>query len=187
MYKVILMPWIWVDNQAFHKFLEPCHFQFRNHFYYFFFFLLRILFMSSIISLKERYCLCFIFSYLSSSFFSLYTLVCDPEMYLQFYLLNLNKLFIHKQTLLPLPWSDDLLRIQTVGIYLYCVALNPKYSCYAFRKQLKTMPIYYLTDLDVEFEMGFSSSLRWANKLLAGLCSFWSFLGRIHSFACSSF
>ena len=71
MYKVILMPWIWVDNQAFHKFLEPCHFQFRNHFYYFF--LLRILFMSSIISLKERYCLCFIFSYLSSSFFSLYT------------------------------------------------------------------------------------------------------------------
>ena len=37
MYKVILMPWIWVDNQAFHKFLEPCHFQFRNHFYYFFF------------------------------------------------------------------------------------------------------------------------------------------------------
>lgn len=37
MCKVILnMPWIWVDNQAFHKFLEPCHFQFRNHFYYFF-------------------------------------------------------------------------------------------------------------------------------------------------------
>ena len=95
MCKVILnMPWIWVDNQAFHKFLEPCHFQFRNHFYYFFF--LKILFMNSIISLKEGSCLCFIFSFLSSSFFSLYTLVCDPEMYLQFYLLNLNKLFIHK-------------------------------------------------------------------------------------------
>ena len=60
------------------------------------FFFLKILFMNSIISLKEGYCLCFIFSFLSSSFFSLYTLVCDPEMYLQFYLLNLNKLFIHK-------------------------------------------------------------------------------------------
>lgn len=99
--------------------------------------------------LKEGYCLCFIFSYLSSSFFSLYTLVYNPEVYLQFYLLNLSTLFIHKQTFLPLPCSDDLLHIQTVDIYLYCVALNPKYSCYAFRKQLKATPIYYLTGLVV--------------------------------------
>lgn len=154
MCKVILnMPWIWVDNQAFHKFLEPCHFQFRNHFYHFFFFaqdsIHEFYYFLKRGILPLLHFLIFILIIFLSLYSCLWSRNVSPVLFTK------PEQAVHSQTLLPLPSCDDLLHIQTVDIYLYCVALNPKYSYYAFRKQLKTIPIYYLTDLDVRVWNGF--------------------------------
>lgn len=142
---------------------------------------------SSIISLKRGYCLCFIFSYLSSSF-SLFILLSEVQKCISV-LFTKPEQAVHSQTLLPLPlfwWSATY--SDSRYLFILCCFESKIFLLCFWGNSLKTIPIYCFTDLDVRVWNG--PVQVWDGLLTScwqGCVPFWSFLGRIHSFACSIF